>query len=112
MDPEELVHPTPHAQPEPSATSSSHVTHPNDAIMSTLEQITGQLLSTDAWWSEQFQTKDTRLTEHFQSVDEQFQVLDAKMEKVNIKVDTSPHHLANTMRRIKCCVTYIFLSVV
>jgi len=101
MDPEELVHPTPHAQPEPSATSSSHVTHPNDAIMSTLEQITGQLLSTDAWW-----------TEHFQSVDEQFQVLDAKMEKVNIKVDTSPHHLANTMRRIKCCVTYIFLSVV
>jgi hypothetical protein len=38
---------------------------------------------------------DTRLTAHFQSVDERFQVLDAKVEQVNINLETSLCYLAS-----------------
>jgi hypothetical protein len=63
--------------------------------MSALEQITSQLQTMDARWSEQFHSMDTSLTEHFQSVDERFQVLDAKLEQVNINVAASLRHLAS-----------------
>jgi hypothetical protein len=48
----------------------------------------GQLQSMQA----QFQSMDTRLTEHFQFVDERFLVLDAKVERVNIKMEKYYQH--------------------
>jgi hypothetical protein len=76
MDLEKQVHPTPRAQPELSAASSSQATLPSDVVMSALERITGQLQSLDA----RFHSMHTRLTKHFQSVDKGFEVLDAKVE--------------------------------
>jgi len=49
----------------------------------------------DAQRSDQFHSMDTRLTKHFESVDEQFKVLDAKVEQVNINVEASLRHLAS-----------------
>jgi hypothetical protein len=48
----------------------------------------GQLQSMQA----QFQSMDTRLIEHFQFVDERFLVLDAKVERVNIKMEKYYQH--------------------
>jgi hypothetical protein len=83
MDPEEQVDPAPPAHPEPSSASSSQGPSYGDAVLSALEHITGQLQSKQA----QFQSMDTRLTKHFQSVDERFLVLDAKVERVRINME-------------------------
>jgi hypothetical protein len=88
MDPEEQDHPAPRAHPEPSAASSSQWPPSDDAILSALEHITSQLESMQA----QSQSVDTRLTEHFQFDDERFQVLDAKMEQININMGAYQQH--------------------
>jgi hypothetical protein len=56
--------------------------------LSALEHITGQLQSMHA----QFQSIDTCLTKHFQSVDERFPVLDAKLEQVSINMEKYHRH--------------------
>jgi len=48
MDPEEQVHPAPHAHSKPSAASFSQGPHSNDAVLSALEHIMGQLQSMQA----------------------------------------------------------------
>jgi hypothetical protein len=85
--------PVPPASATPSVASSSQSAPPSDAILGALTHITERLQSIDTHWSEQFQTMDIKMTEGFQSMGNRFQVLEAEVEQIQIKVRNTLCHL-------------------